>query len=394
VERAVHVHGINIVKKVFCLMKKKYQVIVCGTRYGHIYVSAFVKENFRFHLAGILAKGSSRSKQYAREFEVPFYHDVDELPPGIDIACVVVRSKVMGGDGTEIALKLLRRGINVIQEHPVHPGDVRRCLEQASRSGVCYHVNSQYVNVEPARLFIDYIQKATTKERPVFIEATTSLIYSTLDILGMALGGLDPFYFGQPLGCDHRMTELNKTGLFPFKCLQGILAGVPLTVKLQHYHDPEDTDNNFLIMCRICIGMKSGNLTLMDVYGPVIWSGAYSVPEYKKLVNRPSFSERKMVFAGYRNPTSVSFSKDVTPGLNVIVASHWPDAIMLALDRLRMEIETGEVTKGQSEKYLIDISNAWIEIMRRFGNPQKISISKAPQPYPCPLKFRNEVLSV
>lgn len=372
-------------------MSIKCKVVICGTRYGHIYASAFVKTHSNFQLAGIVGKGSNRSKQYAKQFGVPFYQNVDELPSDIDIACVVVKSKVMGGSGTEIALKLLGRGINVIQEHPVHPSELQRCFEQAESNGVCYHVNSQYVNVKEVITFINYIQEAVKKEQPIFIEATTSLIYSTLDIIGAALGDLSPYYFGAPISKDPESIKLNRTDLFPFKCLQGIIAGIPLTMKLQDFHDPSDLDNNFLIMSRICIGMMSGNLTLMDVHGPVIWCSAYSVPEYIKQVGCPSFNDRKMVFTKYMKPTSVPFSKHPIPGLNVIVNSHWPDAILHALERIRLEFKTKRPTIGQSEKYLTDLSNAWTEIMRRFGTPQKISMTEAPQPYPDPLEFSKTI---
>jgi thiazolinyl imide reductase len=372
-------------------MGRRYNVVICGTRYGHIYISAFVKDNPRFRLAGIVGKGSDRSQQYAKQFGVPFYHDIDELPSGIDIACVVVKSKVMGGEGTQIALRLLERGINVIQEHPVHPGELGNCFEQAKRNGVCYHVNSQYVNVGEVETFIDYIKKAVSKQRPVYVDATTALIYSTLDIIGTALGDLAPYHFSPPFANDPESEELNSTGLFPFKSLQGVAAGVPLAVKLQDFQDPDDLDNNFLTMCRISVGFESGTLTLMDVYGPVIWCSAYSVPEYIEQVDRPSFNERKMVFSKYRKPASVSFSRLPAPGWNVIVNSHWPDAVLRALEKIRHEIETGQAACGQTEKYLTNLSRAWIEIMRRFGNPLQVSLAKAPPAYPDPLEFSKTV---
>ena len=64
---------------------KKYRVVICGTQYGQVYLSAFLARNSYFQLAGIMGKGSARTLQYAKEFGVPLYKSVSEIPSDIDI---------------------------------------------------------------------------------------------------------------------------------------------------------------------------------------------------------------------------------------------------------------------------------------------------------------------
>lgn len=72
-------------------------------------------------MGGILARGSDNAVACAQGYNVPLYTDINQLPHnGINVACVVVRSTVVGGQGTKLANDLLMRGIHVIQEHPVH----------------------------------------------------------------------------------------------------------------------------------------------------------------------------------------------------------------------------------------------------------------------------------
>lgn len=373
---------------------KKFRVVVCGTKYGWVYLSALISENTPFRLVGIIAKGSLRSQQFAKEFAVPLYRKVDELPPNVDIACVVVRSTIAGGEGTNLALQLMRRGIHVIQEHPVHHGDVLKCLKQARDSGVCYHLNSHYVNVEPITTFIDYIQKAREHMQPLFVDATASVqtAYSLIDILGRALSGFSPYGFTKPVEWESSLADLNKNDVIPFQCLQGIIRGVPITIKLQNYYDPANFDNYFLIMHRICIGMTSGNLTLVNTHGPVVWSQTFFVPGYEQQSAVTSFSDRKAVFAACTEPTAVPFTNIKAPSINDIAVKHWPSAIRLALSRLREEILTGLAHPGQSEQYLLDLSEVWVQIMRKFGPSQQVSIPKPSAPFPDPLLYKEKLM--
>ncbi|MEG6511767.1 Gfo/Idh/MocA family oxidoreductase [Desulforamulus ruminis] len=365
---------------------KKYRVLVCGTTYGQVYLSAFLARRPNFRLAGILGKGSLRSKQYARQFGVPYYHRVEEVPGDIDIACVVVRSTIAGGEGTFLAKAFLQRGMHVIQEHPVHAGDIAACLELAEAKGVCYHVNSHYVHVEPVTRFIDYLEKAREARQPLFIEATASLqtLYSLSDIIGRALGGVQPYALTDPLVWDDSLMRKNAYDFIPFTCLQGVIKGIPATLKIQNYHDPQAFDNHFLVMHRVSIGTTGGSLTLVNTHGPVVWSQAFSIEEGQEEL---SFGKRKTAFSGYREPTAISFNGERAPALADIAVKQWPAAIHRALEQMKYQIESGRAAPGQSKEYLLDLSGLWLDITRRIGAPRIMKISPAPAPVPDPLAY-------
>jgi thiazolinyl imide reductase len=376
---------------------RKYNVIICGTWFGQVYLSAFLSGDPHFRLAGILARGSQRSRRYAREFGVPLYTHVNDILPGIDVACVVIRSAIIGGEGTEIAKSLLKRGIHVIQEHPVHFKNIKACLDLAKKNNVCYHINTHHVHVKPITTFIDYLVKARQKQEIIFIEGTCSFqtIYSLMDIIGRALGGIRPYGVTKALAWETSLLEEYKNnsslGVIPFKCVQGIIKGIPFTLKIQTYYDPDDLDNNILIMHRLCIGMLNGNLTLVNTHGPVVWSQSFAIP--KENQEEISFQKRSTAFIGQDTAAAVLYSEDPAPSLSSTAKTQWPDGVRLALNRLKEHILTNRTPAEQSMEYLTDLSSMWSELMRQFGEPQAISIPQAAPSFPDPLSYRKEIFS-
>jgi len=57
-------------------------------------------------------------------FQQALYTDLNDLPRDIDAACVVVKSSVLGGKGTDLAIGLMNKGIHVLLEQPVHHNDL------------------------------------------------------------------------------------------------------------------------------------------------------------------------------------------------------------------------------------------------------------------------------
>lgn len=368
---------------------KKYKVIVCGTNFGKFYISALLKKNDDFILSGIFAKGSNRSRAIAEELDIPLYTKVADIPDEIDIACVVVKSTILGGMGTSLAVELLKRKINVIQEHPVHFSDISLCIKAAAENGVCYHVNSHFVNVKPIKVFMDYVKLTIEKERPLFIDVTTSLIYSTIDILCRILGEPESFEFLKPIEWDEKTISIRKTDFLPFKCLQGVIAGIPVTFKLQNYFDPDDLDQNYLIMHRLCIGSESGNTALMSSHGPVIWTQGYPVPLESSANenNEDSFRSHKEKYSGYTQPSFVVFSESAGPSYSDVTSEFWPEAILDAIDIMRKNIENGVKPFWQEENYLKKISSMWIEVMKSFGKPEYLKIDKLENTTPDPYQY-------
>lgn len=81
---------------------KKLRVIVCGSTFGQYYIRALQTVPDEFEVVGLLANGSNRSKLCADFYHVPLYTQIEDIPE-VDIACVVIRSRAVGGSGTDIA---------------------------------------------------------------------------------------------------------------------------------------------------------------------------------------------------------------------------------------------------------------------------------------------------
>ncbi|VVS94554.1 Gfo/Idh/MocA family oxidoreductase [Desulfoluna spongiiphila] len=360
-------------------MEKK-KVLVCGTNYGHAYVKALACGTHDVALSGILARGSERSRQCAAENGVPLYRSVEEVPSDIDLACVAVKSSIQGGEGTKIARALMARGIHVLQEHPVHAGELATCLDDARAHGVVYHVNSHFVHLEPVRVFIHRIQAAVEHERPLFIEATTSLSYSLMAILQRALGTLKPFDFAEPGSWGTTLPPLFAHGFSPFGSTRGVVGGVPVHLTMQTAFDPgSDLDTHLLVMHRICVGMPSGNLQLVNTHGPVVWTG------HCPLDLKGAGSVHGT--AGHV-PTSVLCSEEPCPSMHEVVEEAWPRAIHMALGQMNEEIASGIPSPGQSASELLEISDAWMQLTRQFGNPELTYFPEPSPTFPAPPECR------
>ena len=94
----------------------KLRAVVCGTTFGRLYVAGLRLRPLSYELVGMLSRGSEQSRDFARRQGVPLYTDIEDLP-GHDVSFVVVRSGVMGGEGTRLAQRFLAAGKHVVMEH-------------------------------------------------------------------------------------------------------------------------------------------------------------------------------------------------------------------------------------------------------------------------------------
>ena len=97
----------------------KQRVLIVGAKFGEMYLNAFMQPPEGLELVGLLAQGSARSRELAHAFGIPLYTSPEQITRMPDIACIVVRSTVAGGTGTQLARHFLTRGVHVIQEHPL-----------------------------------------------------------------------------------------------------------------------------------------------------------------------------------------------------------------------------------------------------------------------------------
>ncbi len=235
-------------------------VLVCGTNYGRIYLEAIRMGGTGYHLEGVLARGSARSQHVAREYGVPLYLRVEDLPPGIDLACAA-----MGSSGSHVVLNLLGRGIHILCEHPQKPNHLQLALEAAASHCLCFHVNGHFADLEAAAAFIRTCRQQSHTASPSFfhVMATDRSLYATLDILRRVLASF--------AGSEFHMTSRVP----PFIIVQGLLGGVPTTFHLQRGadgHPLPDASPSYLVDHRIAAGYPSGTVTLLSLSGPVVWN--------------------------------------------------------------------------------------------------------------------------
>jgi yersiniabactin synthetase, thiazolinyl reductase component len=250
---------------------QKKRLLIAGAKFGEIYLNAFLRDQPDFELAGLLAKGSQRAQQLAKAFAIPLFTSVEQVPDTIDIACVVVRSTVVGGMGSTLAKSLLERGIHVVQEHPLHPDDITLLQQVAEQHHCNYWVNSFYPFTPAGHCWIESAHRVSGRvgaQQGCFAQLTTSrqLLYSALDLLLQATGA------------QQATAELLNTDDDAFHLLRVALPGCSALLRLQTYLDPQEPDFHSLVMHNISLGWPSGYLTLEASYGPVVWSSALYDP--------------------------------------------------------------------------------------------------------------------
>lgn len=345
------------------------RVIVCGTTFGKIHLSGIKELQGEFELAGILARGSRQSEKCAREYNVPLYTNVNEIKKdNVDVACVVVRSSVAGGEGTNLANDLLMKGIHVMQEYPVHHDDLVKCLRSARKSECYYRLNSFYPDLETVRNFITTAQQALRQSEAIYIDAACSIqvLFPLVDILGQSLGGFRPWAF---------LPGVNSSsmGMGPFSSLHGRIKGVPIHLQVQNQIDPFDPDNHAHLLHRIVIGTNNGRLMMTDSHGLVLWSPFMYVKRGEEhiLANDVSdFPATELV-----TPFNHQSFKTIFSGL-------WPESIQTSLRRFRKTILSKEDDQHVSQYYLT-ACQVWQDIGQKLGTAQLV---KSHQPKPLSLK--------
>jgi pyochelin biosynthesis protein PchG len=345
-------------------MKVPMKVVVCGTTFGRVHVAALGRCGPDLELAGILARGSARSVDLAERHRVPLYRDVGDLPADIDAACVAVRAGVVGGPGSTLAAALIDRGIHVLQEHPVHADELAGLLRAARRRGVVYRLNNHYLHVDAVRRFVAAARAQVRYGPPRYLDAATGVqvAYALVDILGRALPSLRPWAFAaSPWPPELRRLTAQAPPLHP---LYGVLGGVPLTLRVHNQLDPTDPDNHAHLLHRITIGTDTGNLTLLNTHGPVLWSPRMHV----RAPDDPSLAL----------PSTATIGDPDGPAFADVVNAAWPAAMAAALAGFGAAVREGEdpMRLGQ---YHLTTTRIWQQLTIELGQPDLID-AVAPAP--------------
>ena len=345
-------------------MRSQPRVIVCGTKFGRVYLSAFCLPEFPFQLAGILAKGSARSQACANHYRVPLFERPEQLPADIDIACVVVGAGVNGGPGAEIAKALMARRIHVLQEHPLHHDEMVECLRAARRHKVIYRLNTHYVHLSPVRRFIAGVQALLREQPCLFVDAAAAFqtLYTLLDILGRTLGTLRPWSFAE-LPSWPSDVRTGPALEVPFRSLDGVLAGVPITLRVQNQMDPSFPDNNAHLFHRVTLGTASGNLTLVNTHGPVIWCPQPHMPsDSQQGVSIEASQDERLDI-----PSAAPIGAAGAPSYREILTRLWPEGIARALLDMRSAILANDDPPSTGQYYL-SLCRLWQDVTARLGS--------------------------
>lgn len=349
---------------------ERKRVVVAGTAFGRIYLQALARARQDYELVGILSRGNAYSRACAEHYGVALYQDVEQVPEDVDIACVVVRSGATGGTGSELAQCLLRRGIHVLQEHPVHHREIAACMQAARQGQAAYAVNTLYPNILAIRRFLAVAQYLGEQQGLAYIDAAcnSQVAYPLLDVLGRLTGGLRPWTFAAPAA---------TVGTQPFTRFNASFNGVPISLRIQNQVHPQDPDNHSFLLHRLEVGCESGVLSLCDTHGPVLWNPR---------LHASRDSTDRLIMAGpgsgrLAGPTMVTLDAQIPGSYHQVFNQLWPDAVIVALGELCRDIDE-PARRLRSGMWATEVSMAWREMNSQIGMPELI---EPPVPRALPL---------
>lgn len=320
-----------------------YRVAVCGSNYGQAYLDALAESPGRFSVVALLARGSERSRRLAARHGIPLRHTAGELPAGVDLACAALPASADG-----VVLELLERGIHVLCEHPRGPDFIDRATATAEEAGVCFQVNGHFSDLPAPRAFADRCRERLAAGPLRFVElvAHERSLYAALDIFGRALPGLGDLEVERIGGAGGFVTFTGRLSQRPAReataLLQIQVPGAELA----------DGSAGYLVDVRLCAGFDDGVLSLLSITGPVVWNanlarGAEGSGGLWEILGAPATASE------LRNARSI--------------------ANLEALERLVLEIETGDAGGAKDRRHVIDVARAWHTLgarLRPAADPQ------------------------
>jgi pyochelin biosynthesis protein PchG len=287
-------------------VSRRPRAIVVGSTFGAIYAEALAARDSPVELVGVVSAGSAASTQLAQRLGVARYVGLDELPD-VDIAFVVVRSGVVGGDGAQISERLLARGIHVMQEQPVHADEILTLLRVAKANSVTYAVNDFYSRIAPVRQFITAAEALGKKSRILYVHARASIhvAYPLFTILSAVVGPLTPSTITVP--------PRGEGIASPFVAGRILLGNVTVDLLVQNELCATDPDNHARLMHTITAGSDAGELVLAHTHGSTRW---HPRPRAEAAAAEAQISE----------PVGVAFEPTTADVRNTL----WPAAIRRA----------------------------------------------------------------
>ena len=337
-------------------MKK---VLVCGTGFGQYYLKALASMKGEVELAGILSRGSSQSARWADRLGVPLYTDLSQLDSvEIDIACVVVKSEIVGGSGSDLVGYFLNRGIHVFQEHPVHYDRYGASVKLARKEGCCYFMNTFYPFLRSVNVFLKTLEQLR-KDTPInYIRAECGIqvLFPMLDMLGRAAGGKGSFRLDP---CKEGESQQ------PFAVIRGQIDRIPFLLLVKNEMDVQHVESNIALLHQMNVNTAHGNLTLTDVHGQVIWT---------PVIHEDLKGEDSSTFG------SISLQQSLMEGpsftMEDIFDVLWPGSIRRSL-RWFIDMVDRKASFAGVHQYYLSICRTWNTIGTMLGNYQPVTCQVA-----------------
>ena len=342
---------------------KKMKVLVCWATFGKFYMKA-IEDSEELVLAGILSNGSKNSIDIAKNLKVPLYTNINSIRGDMfDLACVVIRSTIVGGEGSKLVDSLLNKKISVIQEQPVHKNEIISNYKTAENNQVFYGLNSFYPYFDTAIRFIKIKKELLKMTKIRAIESTCSIqtLYPFLCVLSSIFEDVVPFEL------DKKMLNFSE-----YKVITGKIKGIPFIINVQNQIVPRDPDNYYNWLYKMSIITEAGNLVLTNFNGAIIWE--------PKIYHGKDDSGFIMTKDGKNVWSKIPVMQILSDGSQKnaynLFYEHYPNCIKNYIDRFYNNIKEKNIDMSDINRQL-NICDLWTEISHMIGaveiiNPYKI----------------------
>ena len=324
------------------------KILLCGTNYGSSYLKTLLSPNGRLRLAGILSRGSERSRRLARLAGTSHLTALNEIPANAIDAAIVA---VPGQEGLKLVLSLLERGIPVLAEHPWEPEDLKRALDVADQHQVVLQINSHFSDIDCVQQFLIAAQRGTAST-PIYLNLTANqrTLYSAIEVMGRILF-LNASQSYQFTAASPSASDANSAAFFA--TIQGLIGNVPTLIHCQRISSEFDDGSATFVNHHLLVGFPEGNLMLGEAFGPVIWM--------PRIMPQTQWGQTPWRLLSH--PTSES--------AGVYCSRVRDQANQLACDKFASHIATQVAPAEQRPEFLLQVSRVWRSALDHLWIPDK-----------------------
>lgn len=309
---------------------------VVGATFGAHYARALHGAGLR----AIIGRGGERGRQLAKVLACDYFADLQQALTQARPACAVVavRSAIVGGEGDDIARRLLQAGVPVLQELPVHPHELVNTLKTAQQQGVRFDVTPFYDQMPGVRRFIRAAGRLSliSPLRSVEMRVSVQTLHCALMVLSEVLGAPSSSISATPMAAGEKILMGSRW------------HDVAVDIVLMNRFDAISPDDNAQPLMHITLLSDEGELTLHSPFGPVIW-------------------ERRLPPSGETDDPPILTS----PLANTALQRDMASAIRATLHRFM----AAESSDGARQQRQLAVLQLWQAMCARAGHPQQCRLA-------------------